>query len=586
MRRALSTEVQAKAKSSYKLWLAGGLVAGAGVLGSALHAGRLQTYPEARDEVHCIYTIRSCSGACSCVGRGVGASAPAGRVRAPLCCFCTVDNQSRLAPRNASLTQPTRPDLRPPFTQTGDAGPAAAGGHTEAAESSSPAAELAARTRALLSRAAALITPSDAGAGAAKAKAAEILGRWSSDPESREALLAVGGSGLLDFLLDLACEDPSREQAAAEGVLCDLLDSRYCASRVLRRPGAVPRLLEHVASGKASERLPAALGAAAAGGADLDRDTTTTTSSSGGGLTAAESGLQLEDARALVRLLNSRHGHQVQLLAANFIEAWVRGGAASRRRLAAASLNPALAAAAMAAVERGGDGGAGALQLALCRVIRLMEFDADATTDADRAGWVRPVLFIAADAAASGDLQLADTAMQTIVHAARKGGPLVRSALRELHLMPTIEALASGSDPKLRVRAVAALAPLLDAGLIPSEADRAIWRDRLLHWLVDGSAGLATASGAGGSAPGSSAWAANASAGGDGSAAAGGAGTAAGARQRESKGWEALPVIGRWWRVANGEREKREDAGAAELRKACVSGLKGELLLTTQSVCL
>lgn len=150
---------------------------------------------------------------------------------------------------------------------------------------------------AVLSHAAGTLTPSDAAASAAKAKAAEWLGRWSRDPESREALLAVGGTSLLDFLLDVTCEDPSEEQAAAESVVCDLLASRHCAGRMLQRPGAVPRLLEHVASGKASERLAASLGAAAAGGADL---------------AAGGAGLHVEDARALVRLLSSRHGQQVR----------------------------------------------------------------------------------------------------------------------------------------------------------------------------------------------------------------------------------------------------------------------------------
>jgi hypothetical protein len=258
---------------------------------------------------------------------------------------------------------------------------------------------------------------------------------------------------------------------------------------------------------------------------------------------------------------------QVQRLAAAFVEAWARASPANRARLAAAGLNPALAAAATAAVARGEAEGARDLRVALCRVVRLMEVDAAATTDADRAGWAQPVLFIAADAAAAGDLELADAAMQTLVHAARVGGPLVRGALRQLHLLPTIEALAAARDPKLRARAVAALAPLLGAGLMTSEGDRAAWRDRLLGWLVEGDALPGTAGAAGG----------------DGAAARGGEEGGREGGGRAAAGW--LPGLG-WWRRGAGARraeERRADAGAAELRKACVSGLTGAWCVPTNT---
>jgi hypothetical protein len=160
------------------------------------------------------------------------------------------------------------------------------------------AADLAARLHAAVSRAAAAAAPGGAAAGAAKAKAAEWLGHWSRDPESREALVALGGNSLLEFLLSVSCEDPSPEQAAAESVLCDLLASHHCAARLLQRPGAAPALLAHVGSGKASERLAGALGGAAGGFADHGV----------GGGAAALSG---DDARALVKLLGSRNGQQV-----------------------------------------------------------------------------------------------------------------------------------------------------------------------------------------------------------------------------------------------------------------------------------
>jgi hypothetical protein len=188
----------------------------------------------------------------------------------------------------------------------------------------------AARARAALTRALSAAAPDrEAAAAAAKARAAALLRRWSEDPESREALLAFGGRPLIDFLLSTACEDPSPEQAAAEGVLCDLLASRHCAGRILSRPSALPRLLTHVASGKATDQLAPALAAAAAAGAGPDSGGADGGGSGGGGsldLSAAAAaasngdeggggpggGLQAEDARALVQLLNSRQGQQVR----------------------------------------------------------------------------------------------------------------------------------------------------------------------------------------------------------------------------------------------------------------------------------
>jgi hypothetical protein len=291
---------------------------------------------------------------------------------------------------------------------------------------------------------------------------------------------------------------------------------------------------------------------------------------------------------------------QVQVLATAFVEAWARCGPGPRAALAGAGLNPALAAAAMAAAacgdedggsgnDGGGGGGGGAdgggggggggraegggggccgvrdLRMRLCQAVRLMEFDAASTTDADRAGWARPVLYIAADAAAAGDLELADAAMRTLVHAARVGGPLVAAALRELHLLPTLEALAAAPDARLRARAVAALPPLLGAGLVASEAERAAWRDRLLGWLAEGDDLEALSAAAGGGSGSLD------SPDGDGRA-------APGDEEESVAGSTSFGAIARWWRGARRRRRGagvRPDPDAAALRKACVGGLEG-----------
>lgn len=65
------------------------------------------------------------------------------------------------------------------------------------------------------------------------------------------------------------------------------------------------------------------------------------------------------------------------------------------------------------------------------------------------------------------------------------GGPMVKAALAQSHLLPTLDCLAASSDVGLRARAVAAFGALAGAGLVTEEADKLKWRDRLLGWLCD-----------------------------------------------------------------------------------------------------
>jgi hypothetical protein len=129
----------------------------------------------------------------------------------------------------------------------------------------------------------------------ARATSARWLAQWAEDPEAREALLAFGSRRLLDFLIETATEDPSPEQAHAEQALCNFLAGHHTCSRLLARPGAVPRLLQHVASGKASDELVSALhGVLDLKGADFKQQ-----------------GLQEEDGQELIGMLGGRQGQQV-----------------------------------------------------------------------------------------------------------------------------------------------------------------------------------------------------------------------------------------------------------------------------------
>jgi hypothetical protein len=175
--------------------------------------------------------------------------------------------------------------------------------------------------------------------------------------------------------------------------------------------------------------------------------------------------------------------HQVEPLALSLLTALASSSPQQRHQLVTAGGLPrALASAAMSAVNR--SAGAREVQQGLCQLMLVLAGDSSAAADADLALWVRPLLFLAADAAAAGDLGLADVAMQSFVRCAGYGGTAVRGALRDLHVLPTLECLARSSDLSLRARAMAAVGPLVKVGLLESERDKATWRDRALGWLV------------------------------------------------------------------------------------------------------
>eukprot|EP00775_Hariotina_reticulata_P003428 gene3428-3700_t len=181
-----------------------------------------------------------------------------------------------------------------------------------------------------------------------RATSARWLAQWAEDAEAREALLAFGSDYLLDFLVATATEDPSLEQAHAEQALVNFLGGHHTCSRLLARPGAVPKLLQHIASGKASDELQQQLQSVLASrSVDMSHS------------------LHLEDGRKLIMMLEGRHGQQVQSLALQFITTWARCGQEQRSKLSALGLAPALARLAMEAVGRGEEGRQ--LQADVCR---------------------------------------------------------------------------------------------------------------------------------------------------------------------------------------------------------------------------
>lgn len=96
---------------------------------------------------------------------------------------------------------------------------------------------------------------------------------------------------------------------------------------------------------------------------------------------------------------------QVQRLVLSYASAWAASSPTNRLCLGALGLNQALAQVASGFAELGDPNRAS--QVDLLRLMDCMSGDGAATTDAEMAGWVRPLLFLAADAAGGLDIEVA-----------------------------------------------------------------------------------------------------------------------------------------------------------------------------------
>jgi hypothetical protein len=205
------------------------------------------------------------------------------------------------------------------------------------------------------------------------------------------------------------------QQEAARAVRA-LLQDGLGASRLLRVPGAMPRLLQHAGRSSAPDQELLQLLLAAAQWPTV----------------ASELGhhLELPDAEVLVGLLGPGQTPGAQRLSRAYLQACLQGSAGNRVTLAAVGINSSLAGVAMDEVEGSSDSAvlsqlvtlmqamlepAAAEQEDSAGVTADLAFAAElAVTDADVAGFVRPALYIAADAAVEGNVPLATSAMKVL----------------------------------------------------------------------------------------------------------------------------------------------------------------------------
>lgn len=132
----------------------------------------------------------------------------------------------------------------------------------------------------------------------------------------------------------------------------NFLGGYHTASRLLARPGAVPHLLQHITSGRASAQLTASLQSVLQQrSADFSQ------------------GLSLDDAKQTIQLLQELQdegpGSRLQGLVLQLLSAWADAGQKQKVKLCSLGLAPVLGQLAMQAVAQGENGRE--LQGAVCR---------------------------------------------------------------------------------------------------------------------------------------------------------------------------------------------------------------------------
>eukprot|EP00798_Chlamydomonas_sp_ICE-L_P023322 gene23322-30562_t len=213
----------------------------------------------------------------------------------------------------------------------------------------------------------------------ASAAAARWISGCCESPGRREHVASFGGGILVDWMLKVACDDPSREQREAERALVLLLSSDTSATSVLARPGAVPRILRQVALGKASDSLDHVLEVYCSVAADsaiketgllslsastsaksmahmkwwmhpdqggrgheFQRDSARFQDRNGSLLSSGFwfTNAPLDDMRQTMQLMQGRYGLRTQHLATSFLASWAEASDAYRHKPTALGIHP------------------------------------------------------------------------------------------------------------------------------------------------------------------------------------------------------------------------------------------------------
>ena len=284
-----------------------------------------------------------------------------------------------------------------------------------------------------------------------------------------------------NWLLDAAVQSGDAGDRAAFALAALLADART-APAVLAAPRARPRLLKLVQASMHPEKLASSATAAASSAA---ADAAAARARRGDrARPPSHAAARVGDVRAVADVLADNEADPAtRALAASFLGAWADGGPLDAGKVAAAGGAAALAAAATAAAA---DPSLTQLRATTVAAMKALAASSPLRGPLAAAGWVDPLVYVVADAAADGDDRGVADALDALGAALAAGAaaadPGRAAALGPLLVRTVRDAAAAPAARRAACRALAAAAgspaarPLLGEALLDDVADALVAR--------------------------------------------------------------------------------------------------------------
>ncbi|KAL3161302.1 hypothetical protein ABBQ38_009658 [Trebouxia sp. C0009 RCD-2024] len=285
---------------------------------------------------------------------------------------------------------------------------------------------------------------------------------WSEDKSKREALVQIGRSVLIKWLLSRALDQSHNlEQVEAEHALLNLLADATTASAVLNCEGALPKLLQLLRHTSDAEKLAGRL----------------LTASAQVTLTQVPS---LDEIKKVIDSAKGESSVWVQQVAVRFMGNWAEASVINCGKIATMQGGQALTEIAAAAASAGHNR---QLEYELVRTMALLARDCPLTHTLGIDTWLRQLLYIAADAAAMKHLKLASQALDGFSLCLwQLGEGQADSALAGTNVFPLLHHLSKESSQLLRRSIITAVGALSHPDDM-HEDERQLWTEQILQWM-------------------------------------------------------------------------------------------------------
>lgn len=285
---------------------------------------------------------------------------------------------------------------------------------------------------------------------------------WSEDKSKREALVQIGRSVLINWLLGRALNDNrNAEQAEAEHTLLNLLADATTASAVLNCEGALPKLLELLESTSDAANLNSSL----------------LTASAQVTITHVPS---LDEIKAVIERAKGTSSVLTQQVAVRLLGNWAEASVINCGKIATVQGGQALAHVAATAASAGHNR---QLEYELVRTMALLARDCPLTQSLGIGSWLQQLLYIAADAAAVKHWKLASQALDGFSLCLWQLGE-ANGALAGSNVFALLHRLSSEPDPLLRRSIITAVGALSHPDDM-SDEQRSLWTEQVLQWMCN-----------------------------------------------------------------------------------------------------